>query len=137
MPCLFIDKAGLLLPAFFTRSCCFHHELSTTSSATRATKSLYPLLILALKRLASAVQLRPLAAIILKNLGDHLGDFPVRFQPGCLPRSRGSFRFWARLSCIASKKTSEQRMSNLHLKISVASKMLPQTSRSKGLGIRG
>ena len=28
------------LPALFTRSCCFHHALSTTSSATRATKSL-------------------------------------------------------------------------------------------------
>jgi hypothetical protein len=27
-------------PALFTRSCCFHHALSTTSSATRATKSL-------------------------------------------------------------------------------------------------
>jgi hypothetical protein len=27
-------------PALFTRSCYFHHELSTTSSATRATKSL-------------------------------------------------------------------------------------------------
>jgi hypothetical protein len=28
------------LPALFTRSCYFHHELSTTSSATRATKLL-------------------------------------------------------------------------------------------------
>ncbi len=59
MPCLFDDKAGFPLPALFARSCCFHHSLSTTSSATRATKSLQSLLILALKRLASAVQLRP------------------------------------------------------------------------------
>jgi hypothetical protein len=34
------ERAVFLLPALFTRSCCFHHELSTTSSATRATKSL-------------------------------------------------------------------------------------------------
>jgi hypothetical protein len=32
-------------PALFTRSCCFHHALSTTSSATRATKSLQSLFI--------------------------------------------------------------------------------------------
>src|SRR5690348_16153235 len=49
MPCLFDDKAGFPLPALFTRSCCFHHSLSTTSSATRATKSLQSLLILAEK----------------------------------------------------------------------------------------
>jgi len=35
-----IREATFLLPALFTRSCCFHHALSTTSSATRATKSL-------------------------------------------------------------------------------------------------
>jgi hypothetical protein len=45
MPCLFNDKAVVPLPALFTRSCCFHQELSTTSSATRATKSLYSLFI--------------------------------------------------------------------------------------------
>ena len=36
----FDERAVALLPALFTRSCCFHHALSTTSSATRATKSL-------------------------------------------------------------------------------------------------
>jgi hypothetical protein len=36
----FNEKAVVPLPALFTRSCCFHHALSTTSSATRATKSL-------------------------------------------------------------------------------------------------
>src|SRR6202051_2166385 len=36
----FDARAVVLLPALFTRSCCFHQELSTTSSATRATKSL-------------------------------------------------------------------------------------------------
>jgi hypothetical protein len=45
MSCLFDDKAGLPLPALFTRSCYFHQELSTTSSATRATKLLQSLLI--------------------------------------------------------------------------------------------
>jgi hypothetical protein len=41
MPCRFDDKAGLPLPALFTRSCLFHQEQSTASSGTRATKSLY------------------------------------------------------------------------------------------------
>jgi len=36
----FDERAVVLLPALFTRSCCLHQELSTTSSATRATKSL-------------------------------------------------------------------------------------------------
>jgi YD repeat-containing protein len=36
----FDERAVVPLPALFTRSCCFHHALSTTSSATRATKSL-------------------------------------------------------------------------------------------------
>jgi hypothetical protein len=36
----FDGRAVVLLPALFTRSCCFHQKLSTTSSATRATKSL-------------------------------------------------------------------------------------------------
>jgi hypothetical protein len=36
----FKEKAVVPLPALFTRSCCFHQKLSTTSSATRATKSL-------------------------------------------------------------------------------------------------
>jgi hypothetical protein len=35
-----MTEATFLLPALFTRSCCFHHALTTTSSATRATKSL-------------------------------------------------------------------------------------------------
>jgi len=43
----------VLLPAVFTRSWCFHHEPSATSSATRATKLLQSLFILALKRLRS------------------------------------------------------------------------------------
>ena len=30
----FDERAVVPLPALFTRSCCFHHELSTTSSAT-------------------------------------------------------------------------------------------------------
>jgi hypothetical protein len=34
---------------------------------------------------------------------------------GCLPGSRGSFRFRAQPSCIALKKTLELRISNLHL----------------------
>ena len=55
---------------------------------------------------------------------------------GCLPKSRGSFRFRAQPSCIALKKTSERRTSNLQPKISVSSKLPPQTSRSKELGIR-
>ena len=55
---------------------------------------------------------------------------------GCLQRSRGSFRFRAQPSSIALRKTSERRMSTLHLKISVPSKVPPQASRSKGLGIR-
>jgi hypothetical protein len=33
-------RGQFLAPALFSRSCCFHQELSTTSSATRATKSL-------------------------------------------------------------------------------------------------
>jgi hypothetical protein len=36
----FDERAVVPLPALFTRSCGFHHVLSTTSSATRATKSL-------------------------------------------------------------------------------------------------
>src|SRR6266403_2706036 len=55
---------------------------------------------------------------------------------GCLQRSRGSFRLRAQPSCSALKKTSERRTSTLQLKISVPSKVPPQTSRSKGLGIR-
>jgi hypothetical protein len=31
----FKEKAVVPLPALFTRTCCFHHTLSTTSSATR------------------------------------------------------------------------------------------------------
>jgi hypothetical protein len=38
--CTIFAGPVVLLPALFTRSCCFHQELSTTSSATRATKSL-------------------------------------------------------------------------------------------------
>jgi hypothetical protein len=36
----FDESVVFPLPALFTRSCCFHHALSTTSSATRATRSL-------------------------------------------------------------------------------------------------
>jgi hypothetical protein len=51
-------------------------------------------------------------------------------------KPRRSFRSRAQASCIALKKASERRTSNLHLKISVPSKVPPQTLRSKGLGIR-
>ena len=57
-------------------------------------------------------------------------------SPGCLQRSRGSFRSQGQPSCIAWKKTSERLRSSLHPKISMRSKVPPQTSRSKGLGIR-
>ena len=40
MPLFDDERAGVRLPALFTRSCCFHHAPSTTSSATRATKLL-------------------------------------------------------------------------------------------------
>jgi hypothetical protein len=77
-------------------------------------------------------------------LVDLLSKFAQRRRPdllssrllGCLPRSRGSFRFRVQPSCIAWKKTSERRTSTLPLKISVPSRVRPQTSRSKGLAIR-
>jgi hypothetical protein len=40
IPPSFDERKVVLLPALFTRSRCFHQELSTTSSATHATKSL-------------------------------------------------------------------------------------------------
>jgi|SRR5580704_9195251 hypothetical protein len=52
-----------------------------------------------------------------------------------IPHSR-SRQFQVQPSCIALKKTSERRTSILRLKISVPSRVLPQTSRSKGLAIR-
>jgi len=69
LSCLFDDKAGLPLPALFTRSCYFHQELSTTSSATRATKSLQSLLILA-EKAGVGGSTPSLATIILKNLDE-------------------------------------------------------------------
>src|SRR6266571_32843 len=54
---------------------------------------------------------------------------------GCLLRSRGSFQSLAQRSWGASKKTSEQLPSSLRPTISVTSKVPPQRSRCKGLGI--
>ena len=65
----FDERAIVLLPALFTRSCCLHQELSTTSSATRATKSLQSLLILA-EKAGVGGSTPSLATIILKNLDE-------------------------------------------------------------------